>query len=101
MPQRTAGGKAVGRSQSAAQPTSCLLQVPAAHPRGVLLFCFFLSGATGLVYEVVWARRLTLTFGATVLAVSTVLAAFLGGLALGALVVGLASGCTAGSVLRV
>ncbi|HEV7798429.1 MAG TPA: fused MFS/spermidine synthase [Pyrinomonadaceae bacterium] len=45
--------------------------------------CFFLSGATGLVYEVLWARMLGLVFGATTLAVSTVLAAFMGGLALG------------------
>ena len=45
--------------------------------------CFFLSGATGLIYEVLWARMLGLVFGATTLAVSTVLAAFMGGLALG------------------
>ncbi len=45
--------------------------------------CFFLSGATGLIYEVLWARMLGLVFGATTLAVSTVLAAFMGGLAIG------------------
>jgi spermidine synthase len=45
--------------------------------------CFFLSGASGLIYEVLWARMLGLVFGATTLAVSTVLAAFMGGLALG------------------
>jgi spermidine synthase len=45
--------------------------------------CFFLSGATGLIYELLWARMLGLVFGATTLAVSTVLAAFMGGLALG------------------
>ncbi|MEW6277952.1 MAG: fused MFS/spermidine synthase [Candidatus Eremiobacterota bacterium] len=49
-----------------------------------LLF-FFLSGMTGLVYEVLWTRRLTLTFGHTVLAVSTVLTAYMAGLALGSL----------------
>ncbi|MEW6277743.1 MAG: fused MFS/spermidine synthase, partial [Candidatus Eremiobacterota bacterium] len=49
------------------------------------LLCFFLSGATGLVYEVLWTRRLTLTFGHTVLAVSTVLTAYMLGLALGSL----------------
>lgn len=54
----------------------------------LLTCCFFLSGATGLIYEVVWSRRLTLTFGATVLAVSTVLAAFFGGLALGSVIFG-------------
>jgi spermidine synthase len=36
-----------------------------------------------LIYEILWARMLGLVFGATTLAVSTVLAAFMGGLALG------------------
>ncbi|MBI2081748.1 MAG: fused MFS/spermidine synthase, partial [candidate division NC10 bacterium] len=47
------------------------------------LLCFFLSGATGLVYEVVWLRLLGLVFGHTVYAITTVLAAFMAGLALG------------------
>ena len=50
--------------------------------------CFFLSGATGLIYEVLWARMLGLVFGATTLAVSTVLAAFMGGLAIGSALAG-------------
>jgi spermidine synthase len=45
--------------------------------------CFVLSGATGLIYEVLWARMLGLVFGATTFAISAVLAAFMGGLALG------------------
>jgi spermidine synthase len=45
--------------------------------------CFLLSGATGLIYEVLWARMLGLVFGATTIAISAVLAAFMGGLALG------------------
>jgi spermidine synthase len=45
--------------------------------------CFVVSGATGLIYEVLWARMLGLVFGATTLAISTVLAAFMGGLAIG------------------
>jgi spermidine synthase len=45
--------------------------------------CFILSGATGLIYEVLWARMLGLVFGATTFAISTVLAAFMGGLAIG------------------
>jgi spermidine synthase len=49
----------------------------------LIAFCFVLSGATGLIYEVLWMRMLGLVFGATTLAVSTVLAAFMGGLALG------------------
>jgi len=46
------------------------------------------SGATGLVYEVVWTRSLTLVFGSTTFAVSTILAAFMAGLGAGALLLG-------------
>ncbi len=48
-----------------------------------ILLCFFASGVSGLVYQVVWVRELVLVFGATTFAVSTVLTAFMGGLALG------------------
>src|SRR6266540_4193868 len=54
----------------------------------VIGLCFVFSGATGLIYEVLWARMLGLVFGATTLAVSTVLAAFMGGLALGSALAG-------------
>jgi spermidine synthase len=56
---------------------------------GLIWFCFFLSGATGLVYQVVWLRMLGLVFGHTVYAITTVLAAFMAGLALGSFVFGL------------
>ena len=49
----------------------------------LVLLLFFISGATSLVYEVLWTRQLSLTFGVTTYAVSTVLATFMGGLALG------------------
>src|SRR5436190_10521058 len=48
-----------------------------------LLACLFLSGMSGLVYEVAWVRSLELIFGATTFAVATVLASFMGGLAWG------------------
>jgi spermidine synthase len=48
-----------------------------------ILLCFFASGISGLVYQVIWVRELVLVFGATTFAVSTVLTAFMGGLALG------------------
>ena len=57
-------------------------------PFKIISLCFILSGATGLIYEVLWARMLGLVFGATTLAVSTVLAAFMGGLALGSALAG-------------
>ncbi|HMH49936.1 MAG TPA: fused MFS/spermidine synthase [Candidatus Acidoferrum sp.] len=54
----------------------------------IIWLCFFLSGATGLVYQVVWLRMLGLVFGHTVHAITTVLAAFMAGLALGSFVFG-------------
>lgn len=53
-----------------------------------LLLLFFGSGACGLVYQVVWMRALTLTLSVTVYAVTTVLCAFMAGLALGAMLAG-------------
>jgi len=54
----------------------------------LILGFFFLSGAAGLVYEVVWTRYLTLAFGVTAEAVSAVLAAYMAGLALGSFLLG-------------
>ena len=54
----------------------------------VLFALFFVTGFSGLIYEVLWVRMFTLVFGATVLAVSTVLTAFFTGLALGSFVFG-------------
>src|SRR5512138_462770 len=54
----------------------------------VVLSCFFLSGASGLILELLWTRMLTLVFGSTTLAVSTVLTAFMGGLGLGSFLAG-------------
>jgi len=54
----------------------------------LILILLFIAGFSGLVYEVVWARILTLTFGGTVFATSAVLCAFMGGLALGSWVSG-------------
>ncbi len=55
----------------------------------VITYCiFFLSGAAALVYEIVWSRYLSLVFGGSHLAVTTVLAVFMAGLALGSYVIG-------------
>jgi len=48
-----------------------------------LLLLFFLSGATGLVYQTVWSRELHTVFGTSQFAIATVLAAFMTGLTLG------------------
>ena len=50
---------------------------------GLILAIFVLSGAAGLVYEVVWSRQLVLVFGNTTQAVSTILTGFFGGMAIG------------------
>lgn len=53
-----------------------------------MLLLFFLSGAAGLAYQIVWSRQLVLVFGNTLLATSTVVAAFMGGLAAGSYALG-------------
>lgn len=50
---------------------------------GLLLPLFLCSGATSLVYETLWERQLHLVAGTSQVAVMTVLAAFMGGLAIG------------------
>ena len=52
--------------------------------RRLFVLFYAVSGAAALVYEVTWTRLLTLHMGHTVFAVSTVLAAFMGGLSIGA-----------------
>ena len=51
--------------------------------RFLLLSVFFLTGAAALIYQVTWVRQATLVFGVSVYAYSIVLAAFMGGMALG------------------
>ncbi|MBI2894784.1 MAG: fused MFS/spermidine synthase [Deltaproteobacteria bacterium] len=68
--------------------------IPAVQRRGaearlaLLPFAFFLTGATSLVFESVWFRRLTILFGSTGYAAATVFTAFMAGLALGSLAAG-------------
>lgn len=58
-------------------------------PQLALVALMFIgSGASGLMYEVLWTRSLTTWFGASLYAVATVLASFMGGLALGSLLLG-------------
>jgi len=49
----------------------------------VALTAFFLSGFSGLLYEVCWLRQAALAFGSTTFAMGTVLAVFFLGIALG------------------
>ncbi|HTO76666.1 MAG TPA: fused MFS/spermidine synthase [Thermoanaerobaculia bacterium] len=52
---------------------------------------FFLSGLASLADEIVWFKYLTLTFGATTAAAATLVAVFMGGLALGSALAGKAA----------
>lgn len=54
----------------------------------LLLFAFSISGAAALIYEVAWTRALSLLMGSTTYAVSTMLATFMAGLALGGFIGG-------------
>ena len=56
-------------------------------PRAVFVavsLCFFLSGFAALLYQMAWMRQLSVEFGTSELAVATILAAYMAGLALGA-----------------
>src|SRR5262245_66227495 len=63
---------------------------PVNHPRAtagalfLLCACFILSGVAALIYQTAWTRQFAIVFGTSELAVATVLAAYMGGLALGA-----------------
>lgn len=51
-----------------------------------VLACFFLSGFAALLYQMAWLREFTIAFGTSEVAVATVLAAYMGGLALGSII---------------
>ena len=68
------------------QPGPRAAQAVAEVPRATLVLItglFFLSGAAGLVYQVLWMRGLSLFFGSDMYGVSIILSTFMGGLALG------------------
>ena len=54
-----------------------------------LLCAFFWTGATSLIFEVVWARLLPLSAGTPPVAMGVVLGACMGGMALGSWLAGL------------
>ena len=54
----------------------------------LVLSLFFLSGLSGLIYQIAWMRMLRLVMGNTVFSAATVLTAFMGGLALGSYAAG-------------
>jgi spermidine synthase len=54
----------------------------------LMLLMFLLSGAAALIYQIVWAKELSLVFGVTIYAQSAVVTTFMAGLALGSLYFG-------------
>lgn len=54
----------------------------------LIYLLFALSGFSALVYEILWTRYLSLTFGTTIVAASLVAATFMAGLALGSYLLG-------------
>lgn len=54
----------------------------------LILSIFFITGLTGLAYELIWIRLLILSFGSTQFAITTVLSIFMAGLALGSIIFG-------------
>ncbi len=50
---------------------------------GLVLACFFLSGTTALIYEIIWMRMMSRIVGGAPYAVSTILVVFMGGMGLG------------------
>ena len=84
-----AGGQRRGISRPEAPPPPAQ---PPEQPSWLVYFgvivCFFLSGLAALLYQTAWLRQFSLVFGTSELAVATVLAAYMGGLALGSAVAG-------------
>lgn len=66
-------------SRNAFQPSARLLLVT---------LLFFLSGATGLIYEIVWERLLELYFGVTMTAITLIVASYMCGIGIGSLLGG-------------
>lgn len=88
---------AMARYRALAEAHSCTAMLPSGVDTGEGTFSdrqlkrqmglmFFASGAAALVYQVLFAKELTLVFGSTATATFTVLATFLGGMALGSLI---------------
>ncbi|HSB97812.1 MAG TPA: hypothetical protein VLC91_15235 [Spongiibacteraceae bacterium] len=57
-------------------------------PMVTLFFLFFMSGISGLIYQVIWVREFGLVFGSTVQSAALVTAVFMCGLGLGSYIVG-------------
>jgi spermidine synthase len=75
-------------SDAQATPASSPAFTSATAAFALLLGAVAAAGMASLLYEVLWVRQLSLSLGSTVYATSTMLFAFLGGLALGSWISG-------------
>ncbi|MEW6271792.1 MAG: fused MFS/spermidine synthase, partial [Thermodesulfobacteriota bacterium] len=76
------GAAASARAPAARRETRASGRVPV----GVLLAVYAVVGFTALLYEVGWSRALAVVFGSSIYAFSSMLGAFLAGIALGSLI---------------
>jgi len=72
----------------ATERSETLRAAPSRTHRSLLYLVLFLSGVSALIYQVVWIKKFGLVFGVHVFSMSTVLSAFMAGLALGSLIFG-------------
>lgn len=54
----------------------------------VIPLLFFISGTAGLIYEIIWSEMLINLLGSSIVAVTVILTAFMGGLAIGSWTIG-------------
>lgn len=57
------------------------------HIENIVLVCFFSSGISGLIYQILWTRMIVKVIGGAPYAISIILTIFMGGLGLGAYLV--------------
>lgn len=90
MCQRKEQHLAESNDENAANQESLLEQVSGWSSPKLLTVAllFLLSGASSLIYQVIWTRQMVFVFGSSTFASATVLSAFMGGLALGSFVAG-------------
>lgn len=87
----SAAGSAPSRKQDrvvAIEPRSRVRRLSRPPASFALLLAFGLSGYAALSYEMAWVRQLVMSLGVTYFAITTILVAFMAGLALGAATAG-------------
>jgi spermidine synthase len=78
----------MGKKQTRKTPHSKSQEKGVSMLSALVLSCFFFSGAAGLIYQVLWIRMIDKVVGSAPFAVATVLAVFMGGLAVGSYLAG-------------